>query len=70
VAAQLLVLGLTLKATGLVVQGSVALTSGAVGAWLGRRPRFLVWQERFSGLVMVGLGVRLLLAGDGRPART
>jgi threonine/homoserine/homoserine lactone efflux protein len=70
VAAQLLVLGLTQKATGLIVQGSVALASGSVGAWLARRPGFLIWQERFTGLVMVGLGVRLLLAGDGRPART
>jgi threonine/homoserine/homoserine lactone efflux protein len=70
VAAQLLVLGLTQKATGLVVQGSVALASGAVGGWLARKPGVLVWQERFAGLVMVGLGLRLLLAGDGRPART
>lgn len=70
VATQLLVLGLTQKATGLVVQGSVALASGAVGGWLARKPGFLVWQERFTGLVMVGLGLRLLLADDGRPART
>jgi threonine/homoserine/homoserine lactone efflux protein len=70
VAAQLLVLGLTQKVPGLVVQGSVALASGAVGGWLARRPGFLVWQERFVGRVMVGLGIRLLLAGDGRPART
>jgi threonine/homoserine/homoserine lactone efflux protein len=70
VAAQLLVLGLTQKATGLLVQGSVALASGAVGGWLARKPGFLVWQERFAGFVMVGLGLRLLLAGDGRPART
>jgi threonine/homoserine/homoserine lactone efflux protein len=69
VTAQLLVLGLTQKATGLVVQGSVALASGAVGDWLARRPGFLVWQKRFAGLVMVGLGVRLALAGDGRPVR-
>jgi threonine/homoserine/homoserine lactone efflux protein len=63
-------LGLTQKATGLVVQGSVALGSGAVGGWLARRTGFLVWQARFTGLVMVGLGLRLLLAGDGRAART
>jgi threonine/homoserine/homoserine lactone efflux protein len=68
--AQLLVLGLTQKATGLFVQGSVALASGAIGGWIARRPGFQVWQKRFTGLVMVGLGVRLLLTGDGRPVRT
>jgi threonine/homoserine/homoserine lactone efflux protein len=70
VAVQLMVLGLTQKATGLVIQGSVALASGAVGGWLARKPGFPVWQERFTGFVMVGLGLRLLLTGDGRPART
>jgi threonine/homoserine/homoserine lactone efflux protein len=69
VAAQLLVLGLTQKATGFVVQGSVALASGAVGASLARWPGFVAWQERFTGLVMVGLGLRLFLTGDGRTAR-
>jgi hypothetical protein len=61
VAAQLLVLGLTQEATVLVVQGAVALVSGAVGGWLARRPGFLVWQERFTGLVIIGLDIRLLL---------
>lgn len=43
---------------------------GAVGGWIACRPDDLVWQERLTGVVMVALGVRLLLAGDGRPART
>ncbi len=70
VAAQLLMLGLTQKACGLLVQGSVALASGAAGGWLSRRRGFVVWQERFAGAVMVGLGLRLLVSGDGRPARS
>ena len=70
VATQLLMLGMTQKATGFIVQGSVALASGAVGGWLARRPGFLVWQERFAAVVMVGLGLRLLLTGDARTART
>jgi threonine/homoserine/homoserine lactone efflux protein len=69
VAAQLLVLGLTQKATGFVVQGSVALASGGVGASLAQRPGLVAWQERFAGLVMVGLGLRLFLTGDGRTSR-
>ena len=36
--------------------------------WLARRPGIVAWQERFTGVVMVVLGIRLLL-GDARPAR-
>jgi threonine/homoserine/homoserine lactone efflux protein len=48
----------------------VTLASGAVGRWLARRPGILVWQECFTGLVEIGLGVRLLLAGEGLSYRT
>lgn len=68
VAPQLLVLGATMKGTGLFTLGSVALASGAVGGWLARRPGLVAWQERFGGAVMVALGLRLLLAGGG-PSR-
>lgn len=66
---QLLLLGLLQKLSGFVILGLVALTSGALGGWLARRPGLLAWQERFAGAVMVILGVRLLLSGDARPAR-
>lgn len=65
---QLLVLGATMKGTGLLTLGSVALASGAVGHWLSRHSGFMVWQERFAGAVMIALGLRLLFAGDARPA--
>jgi threonine/homoserine/homoserine lactone efflux protein len=65
---QLLVLGATMKGTGLLTLGSVALASGAVGGWLARHSGFLAWQERFAGAVMIALGLRLLFAGDARPA--
>jgi threonine/homoserine/homoserine lactone efflux protein len=63
VAAQLLLLGATQKATGFAVLGATALASGAVGGWLARRPGLVVWQERFAGAVMVALGLRLLVSG-------
>ena len=63
VTAQLLLLGATQKATGFLVLGTAALASGAAGGWLARRPGLLVWQERFAGAVMVGLGLRLLVSG-------
>jgi threonine/homoserine/homoserine lactone efflux protein len=46
---QLLVLGATMKGMGPVTLGSVALASGAVGGWLSRHGRLLVWQECFTG---------------------
>lgn len=61
---QLLVLGAIQKLVGVLSLGGVALASGSIGQWLQRRPGFLVWQTRFTGLVMVGLGVRLLVGND------
>jgi threonine/homoserine/homoserine lactone efflux protein len=66
VAPQLLVLGATMKGTGLVTLGSVALASGAAGGWLARHPSLVAWQERFAGAVMVALGLRLLFTGEIR----
>jgi hypothetical protein len=44
--------------------GGVALASGSVGQFLNRWPKLLACQERFTGIVMVGLGIRLLLSGS------
>lgn len=49
VTAQLLALGATQRATGLLVQGAVATCAGATGALLARRPGLLAWQERTAG---------------------
>ncbi|RUX21472.1 LysE family translocator [Mesorhizobium sp. M2A.F.Ca.ET.042.01.1.1] len=64
-ALQFIILGATMKITGLVILGAVALTSGAVGGWLARRNSFLVWQERLAGALMIAIGVRLLLTTVG-----
>ncbi|RWQ65281.1 LysE family translocator [Mesorhizobium sp.] len=61
-AMQFIVLGATMKATGLLVLGAVALASGAVGRWLARNAGFLVWQERLAGAIMIAVGIKLLLA--------
>lgn len=61
---QLLILGTIQKLTGIVSLGSVAFASGTFGAWLGKHPGFLKWQERFTGLVMIGLGLKMLLGGS------
>ncbi|MBB2690203.1 UNVERIFIED_ORG: threonine/homoserine/homoserine lactone efflux protein [Rhizobium esperanzae] len=65
---QLLILGSIQKLMGLLSLGSVALAAGSVGHFLYRWPQLLGWQERFTGLVMIALGIRLLLSGHSGPA--
>ncbi len=65
---QLLVLGSIQKLAGILSLGSVAMASGTVGQWLDRLPGLLAWQQRFTGAVMIGLGLRLLLSGNAGPA--
>jgi threonine/homoserine/homoserine lactone efflux protein len=61
---QLLIFGSIQKLVTILSLGSVAMASGTIGQWLFRRPQFLVWQKRCTGLVMIGLGLRLLLSND------
>jgi threonine/homoserine/homoserine lactone efflux protein len=63
---QLLVLGLVMKVTALLVEASIALASGAVGSWLGKHPRFVQWQHRGSGVILILLGLRLLTMREAR----
>lgn len=65
---QLLVLGSLQKIAGIFSLGAVALASGTVGQWLQRRPGMLTWQRRFCGLVMIGLALRLVVAGNAGAA--
>jgi threonine/homoserine/homoserine lactone efflux protein len=69
VTAQLLFLGAVQKLSGFIVLGGVALGTGTIGDWLARRPGLIAWQERFAGIVMVGLGLRLALGGDASAIR-
>jgi threonine/homoserine/homoserine lactone efflux protein len=58
---QILILGLIMKCCGFVVMSAVALTSGVTGRWMARNPFWLFVQERFVGVLLIGLGARLLL---------
>lgn len=57
---QFAILGLTLKLVALVVETVIALSAGALGQTLARWPRFTLWQERLTGAILIGLGLRLL----------
>jgi threonine/homoserine/homoserine lactone efflux protein len=67
---QLMLLGSLQMLSGIVALSGVAMASGTVGQWLARWPRLLAWQQRFTGSVMVGLGLRLILSGNTSPSPT
>jgi threonine/homoserine/homoserine lactone efflux protein len=57
--ADLVFLGVLYAAMGLVVKAGVGLASGSLSERILRRPRALVWINRVSGTILVGLGLRL-----------
>lgn len=65
VALPLLLLGALYSLMALVVKGSVALFAGYFSRWLRDNSRMLVWLHRAGGVVLVGLGGRLLLESSG-----
>jgi threonine/homoserine/homoserine lactone efflux protein len=66
---QLFVLGAVTKLSNFAILSGVAIGSGTLGGWIARRPTLIAWQERFAGVVMISLGLRLALSGDVRSAR-
>jgi threonine/homoserine/homoserine lactone efflux protein len=58
----ILVLGLVFAALTFLIKGPVAVFAGGLSAWFRPRPAALIWLYRCSGLVMVGLAIRLALA--------
>lgn len=60
--ATIAVLGLVFAALTFAMKGPVAVFAGRLSAWFRSRPMALVWLYRCSGLVLVGLAVRLALA--------
>ncbi len=60
---QILVLGFTFMALGILSDGLFALVAGAAGDFLRRSRRFLRFQRWFAGASFVGLGITAALAG-------
>lgn len=65
VAAQSLVLGLIVVGTAIPCDALVAFAAGAVARKLSANPWIARWQDRVSGLILIGLGA--LVAGGERP---
>jgi threonine/homoserine/homoserine lactone efflux protein len=60
---QMLILGLVFAAIAFVSDGTWGLAAGTTGSWLGRSPRRLERLRAAGGVVMIGLGVRVLATG-------
>ncbi len=55
-------LGLLFAALTFVIKGPVAVGAGRLSAWFQARPAALLWLHRCSGLVLIGLALRLALS--------
>jgi threonine/homoserine/homoserine lactone efflux protein len=55
----LLALGVAFAALTFLVKAPIGFGAGALSSWLRSRPFVQLWINRLSGLVLIGLGVRL-----------
>jgi len=63
IAAQTALLGTLFAAQTVVIFSIVGWYAGALGGWLRSRPAVSRWLDRATGLLFIGLGIRLALAG-------
>lgn len=59
---QIALLGITFTVQAAILFGLLGFFSGAVGAWLARRPRAGMWLDRVAGTIFIALGLRLIVA--------
>jgi len=61
-ALQILLLGLWFNFSGTVVNSIVAILFGRLGNWLADKQTFIKWQNKVTGLLLVGLGIKVALS--------
>jgi len=59
---QILLLGTWFNISGTIVNIIVAFIFGRMGNWFAKRQGFLNWQNKFTGLVLFGLGIKVALS--------
>jgi threonine/homoserine/homoserine lactone efflux protein len=59
---QILFLGTWFDVVGTLVNVLVAVLFGKIGAWLSRSARFIQWQERITGTILIALGIKVALS--------
>jgi len=61
-ALQILFLGTWFNVGGTLVNILVAILFGKIGTWLSQSPRFIQWQERITGAMLIALGIKVALS--------
>lgn len=61
-ALQILLLGLWFNFSGTVINIIVAILFGKLGNWLADKQGFIKWQNKITGLILVGLGIKVALS--------
>ena len=61
-ALQILLLGLWFNFSGTIVNIIVAMLFGKLGNWLADKVAFIKWQNKITGLLLVGLGIKVALS--------
>ena len=61
-AMQILLLGSCFNFSGTIVNILVALVFGKLGNWLADKQAFIKWQNKITGLLLVGLGIKVALS--------
>jgi threonine/homoserine/homoserine lactone efflux protein len=64
-AAQTALLGALFAAQTVLIFGAIGYYAGTLGGWLRGRPAVGLWLDRATGLLFIGLGIRLALSGRG-----
>jgi threonine/homoserine/homoserine lactone efflux protein len=59
---KILFLGLWFNIGGTVVNMLIAVLFGRIGAFFSKSPRFVLWQERITGTVLIALGIKVALS--------
>ncbi len=59
---QILFLGTWFDAGGTLVNVLVALLFGRIGEWLSNSPIIVQWQQRITGIILIGLGIKVALS--------
>lgn len=62
IALQMVILGLTFACFGLAFLLVVGYSSGTIGSWLSRQPRYAQLLQRLAGGILLSLGIRLAFA--------
>ena len=59
---QILFLGTWFDVGGTLVNILVAILFGKIGKWLSESPRFIQWQQRIAGAMLIALGIKVALS--------